>query len=377
MRYIFVLSNSLPKVTGPSFVCFERVKYLATETTPVDVFLPWPRLDWFRSFEEYAAYLRDQHDITTDHIKMYPLDSMYNGILRWYTMTPIGTLRLITHIRSVPNPLVVIEDPPCHLWGTPNAMVLRTMVPESVKLIHVMHTDYLNIIPPIMVEFCKSISQITFPKGEPHHYLFLYEETNQDVSKLQYTVDPQIHFIKPMFFEEHVRTTLPTGNTVYFIGKIDYRHKNLARILEWTTEVCDIHVYGKGYDVVQLQHDMARNPRIIYHGNISHDDQMTDPTFVDHKCYISLSTCEGCCTATAEAMAMNKYALVADVSCNACFKQSSNCVPVELDKDAFIAALRRILVTPPNIETNIEYMSKDIACDRFRGHVARILSHDA
>ena len=116
--------------------------------------------------------------------------------------------------------------------------------------------------------------------------------------------------------------------------------------------------------VNRLQGDIARNPRIIYHGKISHDDQLTNQTFMGHKCYISLSTCEGCCTATAEALAMNKYALVADVSRNNCFKQSSNCVFVELNKHACIAPLNRILATAPVLETHIEYMSKGVACQK-------------
>ena len=367
MQYIVVLPNALPSVTGPSFVVFERVRYFAAQKIPVDVFLPWPRIDWTGSFAEYTTYLRTSHNIErTGCIRMYTLESTYSNLLKWYSITRSGTINLCSHINAIPEStqvIVIMEGPICHFCtGRRVASTLKTMVPQSTNFIHVVHTDYPGIIPSLMVLPAKIVVRLTLPRESNHNYVSLYDEKSAIYYPVRFA--PLIHFINPLFFNKSVRTRLPTRNTVYFIGKIDYAHKNISRILNWTTEVCDIHIYESGINVGRLQNGIARNPRIIYHGNISHDDQLTDETFINHKCYVSLSTCEGYCTATAEALAMNKYALVADVSCNYCFKQSSNCVLVGLNKPAYIAPLNRILATAPVQETCIEYMSRDIACQK-------------
>jgi hypothetical protein len=177
---------------------------------------------------------------------------------------------------------------------------------------------------------------------------------------------PAIHSIAACYFADSIRKRLPTQQSVYYIGKIDFEHKRLAQILDYTQGICDVHIYGVGVDVPRL----VQWSHAMYHGSC---DSVIE-TLREHKIYISMSETEGVCTATGEALAMNKHVILVRSQCNDCFAGSTNVRYVEPgDKIGFQRTLRDLLTMRAKYEKNIDYMRDHAAGSTFMEYLSTVV----
>ena len=276
---------------------------------------------------EYLAYLHAQYGLH-DHVTYKILHCTYNTVLRWNTASFVDLWRIVT------NPTyrhIIFEDGVSHFFASPlNAMLLDYHRP----MVFIHHTNFLDIIPRIVCPLATQVASRVFNRPSVYHVLYsdsIWPSVSPNVATLA------IHGIRDAFFVD----ALPSGNSVYFMGKIDDAHKNIRSILHATRRIADLHVYGTGVDEPML----GEYHHCIYHGTSANPVR----DLAAHKIYVSYSAKEGLCTTTMEALAMNKYALLLDCACNRPFKGMTNAYFFNTD-DELIESLRMLMQQPPRME---------------------------
>eukprot|EP00958_Prasinococcus_capsulatus_P022585 scaffold3187_cov361-Prasinococcus_capsulatus_cf.AAC.3 len=155
----------------------------------------------------------------------------------------------------------------------------------------------------------------------------------------------------------------------YFIGKCLWA-KGYKELLDMMTRekrkgramfACDC--YGSGEDKQAVMNRAAKaNLPLNFFGARDH----ADASLQKYKIYINPSQSDVLCTSTAEALAMGKFAIIADNPSNQFFKQFRNCTLCKTPKD-YQAAVERALATHPEPLSQQERytLTWEAATDRF------------
>jgi hypothetical protein len=365
MKIALINSVSLPIKTGPSFTAIERARYLASQGHFVTLYFPYLYSEkiqekvWGRTFSprRFLMFLKKQYGvIKCKNINIKLFDSRYSSIYRWFT---IKTNHL-SDIYRANFEHVIFEDPTCHLFlQVFNFTIVKR---SAIKTTFIHHTDFFRIVPAFWTWMAyQGVTRIltTFDLPNVHHILlskaFIPAKAREHLS---YSVLP-VHAVRESFYDTN---ELPMGNGVYFMGKLDDRHKQFTMILDWTKEICDLNVYGEGKDEKLLDN----YERCIYHGSV--DD--VKAALLNHSIYISATPLEGICTTTAEALVMNKYALILEAECNEVFRGMSNVVFFKNESD-FKDKLIILLKKKPQYEVGRERFSWKSANEVFYNYFTR------
>ena len=359
MKIALINSVSLPIKTGPSFTAIERARYLAGQGHSVTLYYPYlysekiQKKVWGRVFtpRRFLMFLKKQYGVfKCKNINIKLFDSRYSSVYRWFT---IKTNHL-SDIYTANFDHVVFEDPTCHLFLQVLNFTIVKRSPIKTTFIH--HTDYFRIVPAFWTWMAyQGVTRIltTFDLPNVHHILLSKTILPKKVrGHLAYSVLP-VHAVRGNFFESN---QLPRGNGVYMMGKLDNRHKQFTTVLDWAKDICDLHMYGEGKDEKLL----AEYPRCIYHGSVDEVERALE----GHSIYISVSALEGICTTTAEALVMNKYALILETECNEVFRGMSNVVFFKGEAD-FKRKLVALLAQQPQYEQHRKRFSWDCANQEF------------
>jgi hypothetical protein len=135
-------------------------------------------------------------------------------------------------------------------------------------------------------------------------------------NKSNHIVSGKIHGVNDKFFAINRDKTINT-NQIYYIGKLDRVHKCFDYTLECAKRAkIQINVFGAGKDLDFIQ----SNPdNFTYKGIVSSPEQLDE-----YSIYVSFSDLEGLCTATAEAIVMNKICVIRKCDCNDVFANFDN-----------------------------------------------------
>lgn len=352
----FICSICLPILTGPSFTAMERARYGVKHRffRHVDIYFPYTNDQshlWDRHLTEhdYIAYLYEQYGLH-EHVTYKIVNCTYSTILRGNSACFVDLYQIFAN----PNyQYIIFEDGALHFFAHP----LNCMLLDLRRTIVIHHTNFIEIIPHTLQPIAVRVASWCFNRPSVHNIVYS-ESIGRSVPECHY-VSLCIHGIRNQFFVE----ALPSGNSVYFMGKIDDAHKNLRAILHATQHVANLHVYGTGVDEPML----GEYHHCIYHG------MSTSPVqdLSAHKIYISYSWKEGICSTTMEALAMNKYALLLDCECNRPFRGMTNAYFFKTDAD-LVGTLRMLMRQPPRIERKKYRLRWDHANATFFRHLMRI-----
>ena len=125
-----------------------------------------------------------------------------------------------------------------------------------------------------------------------------------------------------------------------------------------------VDCFGAGPDLDDLRHSASsRNLPVRFHGAVDH----LAPELHDYRVLVNPSTSDVVATTTAEALAMGKWVLVADLPCNAFFKRRfRNCLTYRTPRE-FGRGLRKALAHDPHPVSDEEAaaLSWEAATQRF------------
>lgn len=332
MRITFVSNVSLPIRTGPSMTAAARSNYFIQN---YDVTLWYPYVNerfqtklWgmIMSKERYITYLRKEL-VIDKRVRIELYDSEYDSMLRWqYPASASELLRIVLSVEDV----VVFED--CvsiiikypHIFFTPK------------RCVHVIHTDYVNILPMIPREISLKYIKMWFSVALPCEIISYNEQIEAPIrdKRHSFSVMP-IHGVRPCFDSE----AMPLSNSVYFMSKLDNEHKNFTELCEFTKGVCELNAYGEGKD----ERLLTNYSHVIHHG-VAKD---VPEAIKEHKILVHASMKEGIATVIAEAIHMNKYVLVKNADCHSMFRNIPNVYFYDSQAD-FVIKLHVLLDKPPS-----------------------------
>jgi hypothetical protein len=312
---------------GPSFTPIHRAKYLSKK---YDVIIKFPyiinkqeQIALFGKFynkTEYLDYICNFFNINSIKIEFY--DAFYikqiNSILSYDD--------IFNNIDNN-NGIIIFEEPE-HIFSSPFAITSycnNILILNRYKKIGIIHTNYLNIIKTTnnkniflnKIDFIyKIITCINYKSFDKIIAIStsLYPDNNINNN----IIIDKIHGCDDKFFNIKTNNKL---SGFYFCGQLISDFKNLNILFKYIKK-CGIiiNIHGTGKDENELKKSYSNNA--VFHGksfDIANDCK-------NYKCYISTSINEGLCTATIEAIVMNKFVLIPKHKCNEFFYKYKNVI---------------------------------------------------
>ena len=338
-KLLLINSVSLPVRTGPSFTAIQRSRMLSQhyDVTIAHPFITpffqryagWPLT--FQTKEIYLHYLKQTY---TDcpNAKHILYEARHVPVLNWNTMKSFDFAKKYD--------IVIFEDSANHTFlNFPLIKQINKFVDSGKTLICIHHTDFAGIMG---LDSFKGWEKVVEKGIETKGLnIFISKRIYNKAQAKNGTFLP-VHGIHNDFF---TKSQLPLGDDVYYMGKLDNIHKKCNQITDWTKDICKLHVWGKGPEENQIK----SMEHTIFHGLTSNPIEATK----NCKIYISASETEGICTATAEALAMHKFALIPECLCNKIFKGITN-VFFYKNKKEFQSTLKFLLNKKPEYEKGAE-----------------------
>eukprot|EP00898_Chlorokybus_atmophyticus_P004193 jgi/Chlat1/4775/Chrsp308S04747 len=333
-----VTTASLPWMTGTAVNPVLRAAHLAQTHGNVTLVVPWlssedqaaifPNGMTFQSPQEQEDFVKHwlRQRLALDQKAVAAVDKLK---LRFYpgkyakekgSILPIGDITECIP-RSISD-VAVLEEPEHLTWyhhGT-------RWTDRFDHVVGILHTNYLEYV-----------------RREPHGKLraFLLRHVNRWVCRVHCnqvirlsaatqadiarSMVKNVHGVCPAFINVGVQRAADRQfpNGAYFIGKVLWS-KGYKELMEMLPEEMQVDCFGHGPDFEAVQDAAkAKQLKLQFHGPRDH----ADPTLHNYKIFVNPSISDVLCTTTAEALAMGKWAVVADHPSNAFFASTfPNCL---------------------------------------------------
>jgi glycosyltransferase involved in cell wall biosynthesis len=316
----------MPIKTGPAFTGVIRAKYW--QTLGYEVILIYPFLsiegDQLEIYKkqytqnEFIRYLRDVYAIP-DIIQIVLCKTKYNDFFNCQlsSISDFGN--------EYKEDILFIEDPEPLVLSNP--IILHRLCMNYKFVVLILHTQYKNISKRYLNNpiYTLGIDLLdTFVGGSIYFYSNLFSISICKAIRNQYDirfninnhiVSSKVHGVKDTFFD--IRNNIVNTNQIYYIGKLDRIHKGFDYMLKCAKHAeITISVFGLGKDLEFIQ---SNSDRFSYKGLVSSPEQLDE-----YSVYVSFSNLEGICTATAEAIVMNKICIIRKCDCNDMFSKFNN-----------------------------------------------------
>lgn len=325
MKNIYIINTvCLPIITGPSFTGSIRAKFLENRGYNVTLFYPYllskisQKSLYGVTYEknEFIKYLRKSYTLSPK-INIVLYNTKYDDLCKFQLSI---CNRLIENIPS--NTILFIEDPEPLFVYNPLLINLFSFIYKRIILIF--HTRYIDIsrremlIASKIIKICDNlwIKNMSFLEN-----VFVISINESLLYQHGLTINEriyceQIHGINDKYYESSNNEFINT-NKLYFIGKIQRVHKCLDMLLECVSHANrKISIFGKGDDIDFIQ----ENTQTFEYQGLCSSSQQLNP----YSIYVSCSDLEGLCTATAEAIVMNKICVIRKCLCNKVFEKYKN-----------------------------------------------------
>lgn len=349
MEKITILNTGcLPSITGPSFTGHIRAEFLQRNGFQVTLVYPYlvsikEQLQIYNithTRKTFRNYLRNEYNISSDiRVKLYNVS--YNKLFQCQIFINYENLRSVLNNKHI----LIVEDPePLLMLSNPDTLI--SIFNQFAYTVFILHTQYLNISKQtINNKLYRYILNYVDKNIYSKYYDVVYGLyiSNALLQEKQIQPNPRhivsnIHGVNDKYFIDHIQP----NNSIYFIGKMDIIHKNLhlmKRCAETANE--KITVFGDGKDKEFI---LSNKQLFNYKGLTNCIDDLRE-----YGIYVSFSYLEGLCTATAEAIAMNKRCIILECDCNNGFRKYKN-VYYFNDEYDFVSILQYVKQQPVHID---------------------------
>jgi len=362
-RAVIVTTAAPPWYTGTSLNALHRAKALARKGWQVQLLFPWLTPDdqvavypaglRFSSTREQADWIGQSFETGTVHVRFYPA----RWRPRWRSIFPAGALA--QHLP--PCELLILEEPEHLALFQPWIKIKQqTHAGTVLGILHTNYSFYLGASAPwlrqawIQTAISGYLSQLA--RRNCDRVIRLSEAVQGPADALVAAVNGvDARYLAP--------STQEDSEGLYFIGKLIWE-KGWREMIELLgkTSGQSLHVFGSGDAacVGDIQAMAASHSvKLVMHGP-SHAPWEDLRPF---KIFVNCSRSEVLCTATAEALAMGKFALVPHHPSNNFFAQHPNCFLYD-SPQSFIRLLAHAMKSLPAKEGGSALFSWDAATSR-------------
>ncbi|CAL8463148.1 g2682 [Coccomyxa elongata] len=361
-RIAIYTTASLPWMTGTAVNPLLRAAYLAKEKhRDVTLVIPWLAPPDQRvvfnnlSFEtpeqqeEYVrAWARKRTGLPCDFkVAFYP--GRYAA--EKCSILPVGDPT--SYIPDSEADVAVLEEPEHLNWYHHG----RRWTDKFQHVVGIIHTNYLDYAQREEGGALKAKALAVVNQIVCRMHCHKIVKLSDAVQEMPRSVTQFVHGVPGSFLAvgEAKAKPPPDGGPrftkgAYFIGKAIWAkgYTELLDLMEKDSASREMHThvdcYGYGDDLEELKAASARKKLPLqFHGARDHlDDSMHE-----YRVFVNPSTSDVVATTTAEALAMGKWVVVADLPCNAFFKRFSNCLTYRTQEE-FSERLRTALAQEPH-----------------------------
>ncbi|XP_010247123.1 PREDICTED: digalactosyldiacylglycerol synthase 1, chloroplastic [Nelumbo nucifera] len=381
-RHVAIVTTaSLPWMTGTAVNPLFRAAYLAKSAKQnVTLLVPWicksdqelvyPNNLIFSSPEEQESYIRNWLEERVGFKAEFKI-SFYPGKFSKERRSIIPTGDTSQFISSKEADIAILEEPEHLNWYHHG----KRWTDKFNHVVGVVHTNYLEYIKrekygAFQAFLVKHINNWV-ARAYCHKVLRLSAAT-QDMPK---SVICNVHGVNPRFLEvgEKVAAERQLGHQAfskgaYFLGKMVWAkgYRELIDLLakhKNDLEGFKLDVFGNGEDAHEVQ---SAAKQFDLNVNFLKGRDHADDSLHGYKVFINPSVSDVLCTATAEALAMGKFVICADLPSNEFFRSFPNCLTYKTSED-FVARVKEALANEPQPLTpeQIYNLSWEAATQRF------------
>lgn len=363
---VIVTTAAPPWQTGTSLNALHRAKAMSRLGWHVSLLLPWlvsnhqelvfPAGLRFSSQDEQASWIQNIYAAGKVRIIFYP--AWWSA--RWRSIFPRGSLA--PHLPAAD--LLVLEEPE-HLGMFQPWMAIRRQV-QAGTVLGIIHTNYAYYLqsgtawgkpPRIQAALCAYLGWIASRSCDRVIRLSAAVPALAGASVIP------VNGVDERYLS--LRHDEPLDG-LYFIGKLIWE-KGLREMIECLAQTPgnSLHVFGTGEaQCVTDLHTLAsrHGVKLVLRGHSA--TPWAD--LLRFKVFINCSRSEVLCTATAEALAMGKFALVPKHPSNDYFSCHPNCLVYDSPEE-FNLQLSKARSTEPARVAAVEIFSWDAATSRLLG----------
>ncbi|KAK9907493.1 hypothetical protein WJX75_004778 [Coccomyxa subellipsoidea] len=362
-RHIAIYTTaSLPWMTGTAVNPLLRAAYLAKEKhREVTLVIPWLAppdqalvfnklsFETPEQQEEYVrAWARKRTGLPCDFkVAFYP--GRYAA--EKCSILPVGDPT--SYIPDSEADVAVLEEPEHLNWYHHG----RRWTDKFQHVVGIIHTNYLDYAQREEGGALKAKALAVVNQIVCRMHCHKIVKLSDAVQEMPRSVTQFVHGVPGSFLAVGEAKAKPPADGgprftkgAYFIGKAIWAkgYTELLELMEIDSASREMHThidcYGYGDDLEELKAASARKKLPLqFHGGRDHlDDSMHD-----YRVFVNPSTSDVVATTTAEALAMGKWVVVAELPCNAFFKRFSNCLTYSTPEE-FSERLRTALVQEPH-----------------------------
>jgi glycosyltransferase involved in cell wall biosynthesis len=297
MQIHLVASVTFPIICGPTFAVIYRAIELSKYYT-VNLYLP-RLIGQDETDLDIIIRIRIGNVPLNLHLHYY---QAINIAGKHVFVIPIS--RIFLQMEMEKDDVIILEEPE-HILPV---LYLIDRIP-SQRMYGIIHTNYIGIIKSSLRNYFDSLVEKI--------YLIIFNFIFSRYSMKSLAISPALNYYQNSVYlnihgisNKYLKDFNPQDlkPTFYFMGQLVRFLKNLDLLKELVNLAkIQVDVYGKGADRYLIDND----PYLNLKGTISNHDLLRN-----YRTYISTSLNEGLCTATLEAIAMNKFVIIPEGLCN-------------------------------------------------------------
>ncbi|KAI3512002.1 hypothetical protein L1887_19164 [Cichorium endivia] len=356
-RHVAIVTTaSLPWMTGTAVNPLFRAAFLAkSKKQSVTLLVPWltktdqelvyPNNITFTSPEEQEVYIRNWLKERVGFNADFKI-SFYPGKFQKERRSIIPAGDTSKFISSKDADIAILEEPEHLNWYHHG----KRWTDKFNHVVGVVHTNYLEYIKrekngALQAFFVKHINNWV-SRAYCDKVLRLSAAT-QDLPK---SVVCNVHGVNPKFLEIGERMSAEKfSKGAYFLGKMVWAkgYRELIDLLAKQKNDLNgfkIDVYGNGEDAHEVQ---IAAKKLELNVNFMKGRDHADDSLHSYKIFVNPSVSDVLCTATAEALAMGKFVILADHPSNEFFRSFPNCLTYKTPEE-FVNKINEAMSSEPH-----------------------------